>query len=93
MRYFEHYTEGVNVEAELRERNVVLDEEAYYSLRRRTIGVRPTCATFDWCLEIDLPDYVFDDPVLNAIMEKAMDLVFISNVRHPHVACIVSTVY
>jgi len=73
------YVETVGKEAELREKNEVLDIPGYVALRRETGAVRPCFDLVEYCLGLDLPAYVHDDPVFNSGYNAAMDLVSWAN--------------
>lgn len=82
-RFIDHfcsYVEIVGKEAELREKNEVLDIPGYVTFRRETSAVRACFDLVEYCLGIDLPQYVHDDPVFISGYNAAMDLVFWANV-------------
>jgi len=73
------YVEIVGKEAELREKNEVLDIPSYVTFRRETSAVRPCFDLVEYCLGLDLPRYVHDDPVFNGGYNAAMDLICWAN--------------
>ncbi|KAK7452149.1 hypothetical protein VKT23_012254 [Stygiomarasmius scandens] len=83
-RFIQHYCDyaiEVHTEAVLRGKNEVLDFSSYLSFRRETSGVRYTFDTVEYCLGLDLPQYVHDDPVFVTASTAGMDLIFWTNVR------------
>lgn len=74
------YIEAVTREAELREEGKVLDLASYTPLRRENSAVRLCFGLFEYCLGLDLPDEVFEDPVFISLYRAAMDMVCWSNV-------------
>ncbi|KIJ31531.1 hypothetical protein M422DRAFT_125844, partial [Sphaerobolus stellatus SS14] len=73
---FYKYTEVVETEAKLREKNEVLDIPDYVALRREISAVRTCFDLVEYCLDLDLPDYVHKDPIFVCGYNAAMDLVF-----------------
>lgn len=80
IRNFCKYVEIVGTEAELREKNQVLDINGYIHFRRETSAVRTCFDLVEYCLGLDLPEYVHEDPVFISGYNAAMDLVFWANV-------------
>ena len=78
---FCNYVEAVGTEAGLRAKNEILDITTYISFRRETSALRLTFDLVQYCLGIDLPQYVHDDPVFASGYNAAMDLVCWTNVR------------
>nr|A0A5Q0QSI8.1 RecName: Full=Sesquiterpene synthase Agr5; AltName: Full=Terpene cyclase Agr5; Flags: Precursor [Cyclocybe aegerita]QGA30881.1 sesquiterpene synthase Agr5 [Cyclocybe aegerita] len=76
---FCNYVEVVGREAELREKNEVLDIPNYVTFRRETSAVRTCFDLVEYCLDLDLPQYVHDDPVFISGYNAGMDLVFWAN--------------
>lgn len=58
----------------------ILDIPSYIALRRETSGVYPTFDLVEYCLGIDLPQSIHDDPVFLAGYKAAADLVLWTNV-------------
>lgn len=75
------YIEAVSIEAELREQGKVLDLKPYIHLRRENSAIRLCFELFEMCLGIDLPDYVFEDPIFMTVYFAACDHVAWANVR------------
>ncbi|KAF5366980.1 hypothetical protein D9758_003966 [Tetrapyrgos nigripes] len=73
------YIECVSREAELRERGEVLDVESFTHLRRENSAIRLCFGLFEYCLGIDLPPKVFDDPTFMEAYWAAADLVCWAN--------------
>ncbi|KAI0077885.1 terpenoid synthase [Panus rudis PR-1116 ss-1] len=81
-RFLQHckdYVDGFTKEAELREHNVVLDSASYEALRRENSAVRFCFGLFGYVLGLDLPDYIFNDPVMMSMHLAAVDTVCWSN--------------
>jgi hypothetical protein len=77
------YVDLVGREAVQRERDEVLDIPGYVAFRRETSAVRTCFDLVEYCLGLDLPQRVHDDPVFVSGYNAAMDLVFWANVRGP----------
>ena len=80
---FCNYVVIVGKEAELREKNEVLDIPNYLIFRRETSAVRTSFDLVEYCLDLNLPQYVHDDPVFISGYNAGMDLVFLANVKFP----------
>ncbi|KZT69363.1 terpenoid synthase [Daedalea quercina L-15889] len=75
----EDYVNAISLEAELRERNEVPDMEAFIALRRENSGV-PFCIGAVGCaLRLDLPDKIFEHPLMRRLHHAAADMVALSN--------------
>jgi len=74
------FTNGVAEQAELRrEHTIHTDLDAYFRLRRQTIGCSPSFALAE--MELSIPDGIRYHPVLVEIEDVVKDVVFIVNVR------------
>jgi len=83
-RFIQHYCDyavEIHTEAVLRDKSEVLDFSSYLSFRRETSGVRYTFDIVEYCLGLNLPQYVHDDPVFATASTAGMDLIFWTNVR------------
>ncbi|KAE9386743.1 terpenoid synthase [Gymnopus androsaceus JB14] len=81
-RFIDHfcsYVELVGKEAELREERKVLDIQGYIALRRETSAVRTCFDLVEYCLGINLPQDIHDDPVFIGGYNAAMDLIYWAN--------------
>ncbi|KAE9402444.1 terpenoid synthase [Gymnopus androsaceus JB14] len=81
-RFIEHFCSYVKVvgkEAELREENKILDIQDYITLRRETSAVRTCFDLVEYCLGINLPQDVHEDPVFIGGYNAAMDLIYWAN--------------
>jgi hypothetical protein len=78
-----NYVDTVGKEAELREKNEVLDIPNYVIFRRETSAIRPCFDLVEYCLDLDLPQYVHDDPLFISGYNAGMDLIFWANVKFP----------
>ncbi|KAJ7355856.1 terpenoid synthase [Mycena albidolilacea] len=73
------FFEAVNIQTHMRDTECIPDLESYIALRRDTSGCKPCWALIEYALDIDLPDFVFDDPVIMALNQSTNDLVTWSN--------------
>ncbi|KAJ7473082.1 isoprenoid synthase domain-containing protein, partial [Mycena galericulata] len=69
----------VGTEVILREENEVLDIPSYVAFRRETSTVRTCFDLVEYCAGLDIPQYVYEDPVFISGYNAAMDLVFWTN--------------
>ncbi|KAF7294122.1 Terpene cyclase [Mycena chlorophos] len=76
---FEMFFEAVNVQAKWRDADIVPDLETYIAIRRDTSGCKPCWALIEYGLDIDLPDFVAEDPVIMSLNQSTNDLVTWSN--------------
>jgi hypothetical protein len=74
------FFESVNTQARARDNGIVLDIESYIDLRRDTSGCKPVFDLIEYALDIELPEYVVNDPIIKALNEGSNDLVTWSNV-------------
>ena len=74
------FFEAVNTQARARDNGIVLDIESYIDLRRDTSGCKPVFDLIEYALDIELPEYVANDPIIKALNEGSNDLVTWSNV-------------
>ncbi|KAJ7772948.1 terpenoid synthase [Mycena maculata] len=75
----ELFFEAVNIQAEMRDAGIIPDLESYIDVRRDTSGCKPCWALIEYALDIDLPDYVVENPVMMALNQSTNDLVTWSN--------------
>ena len=80
------YVEAVAVEAELRERDEVLDVASFQPLRRENSAIRVCFGLFEFALGIDLPDAVFADQTFMSLYWAAADMVCWANVGSLRIA-------
>ncbi|KAF9449584.1 terpenoid synthase [Macrolepiota fuliginosa MF-IS2] len=73
------FFESVNIQARARDQGDVPDLESYIDVRRDTSGCKPCWALIEYALDIDLPDYVVEHPVIEALNQYTNDLVTWSN--------------
>ncbi|KAF9818594.1 hypothetical protein IEO21_02699 [Rhodonia placenta] len=78
-KHCESYVNAFSVEAELRERDEILDIDSYIRLRRENSAVRCCFGLFGYVLGIDLPDSIFEHPVFMRMHLAAVDMVCWSN--------------
>ncbi|KAJ7080410.1 terpenoid synthase [Mycena belliarum] len=74
------FFEAVKTQTWQRDTEVILNLEEYIELRRDTSGCKPCWALIEYAMDIDLPDFVADNPVIMALNQSANDLVTWSNV-------------
>ncbi|CCL98795.1 uncharacterized protein FIBRA_00800 [Fibroporia radiculosa] len=79
IQHCEDYVNAVAVEAELRERKEVLSLDAYILSRRNNSGTKPCLDLFGYVLGVDIPDEVYEHPVLMRMYLAAADMVSLSN--------------
>ncbi|KAL1612136.1 hypothetical protein SLS60_000359 [Paraconiothyrium brasiliense] len=76
-RYFEQLV--VQVDLEARGASLTCDVDAYFDLRRGTIGVYPAITLAEWAGNIKVPQKAYDHPSLQKCMQVAADLVILVN--------------
>lgn len=74
-RYFEKLL--VQVDLEARGASLTCDVDAYFDLRRGTIGVYPAITLAEWAGDIKVPQKAYDHPSLQKCMQVAADLVIL----------------
>ncbi|KIL64403.1 hypothetical protein M378DRAFT_186710 [Amanita muscaria Koide BX008] len=74
------YTHAVEKEAELRERNIVLDVDSYIQHRRNNSGVYCCFSLAEYAQGTDLPDEVFNDPIFMQLHNSACDMICWHNI-------------
>jgi len=77
---FDAYTNSIILEAEDRASGHLRTVNDYLILRRDTCGAKPTFSFFG--LGLNIPDAVFEHPLMISLIENATDLVAITNVSH-----------
>ena len=77
---FNDYTKSIILEAEDRVAGHQRTVNDYLILRRDTCGAKPTFSFFG--LGLNIPDEVFDNPLMISLIENATDLIAITNVSH-----------
>jgi hypothetical protein len=77
---FDDYTKSIILEAEDRVANHQRTVNDYLVLRRDTCGAKPTFSFFG--LGLNIPNAVFDNPIMISLIENATDLIAITNVSH-----------
>jgi terpene synthase-like protein len=80
----ENYIACTSREADYRETGEMLELEPYKNHRRENSAIQLCFALFEYCLGIDLPDEVFEDPVFARLYRTAADMVWLANVCLPH---------
>ena len=77
---FNAYTKSIILEAEDRVAGHQRTVNDYMNLRRDTCGAKPTFSFFG--LGLNIPDAVFEHPLMISLVENATDLIAITNVSH-----------
>ena len=77
---FDTYTNAVILEAEDRTVGRLRTVNEYIILRRDTCGAKPTFSFFG--LGLNIPDIVFEHPLVMSLIEDAADLIAVTNVSH-----------
>ena len=57
------------------------DMDSYVRFRRDASGCKPCFTLIEYANGLDLPDEIFEDPIVCALQETANDIVSWSNVR------------
>ncbi|KAJ6501917.1 isoprenoid synthase domain-containing protein [Mycena sanguinolenta] len=73
------FFEAVNIQAHMRDTDCIPDIESYIAIRRDTSGCLPCWALIEYSLDIALPEFVAEDPVIKALNQSTNDLVTWSN--------------
>ena len=84
LKHNEDYVDAFSLEAELREKDVVLNRITYDSLRRENSAVRTCFGLISYVLGQELPDDVYEHPVFVDMHLAAVDMVSWSNVSVSH---------
>jgi len=79
---FDDYTKSIILEAEDRVANHQRTVNDYLVLRRDTCGAKPTFSFFG--LGLNIPNAVFDNPLMISLIENATDLIAITNDMHSY---------
>jgi hypothetical protein len=77
----ETYFQAVHQQASYRADGTIPDLETYIWERRETSGCKPAFDLIEYALNLELPEYVVEHPVISALNHSANDLVSWSNVR------------
>lgn len=73
------FTTAVVQQAQDRAQNYMRTVDEYFLIRRDTIGAKPAFAVLEFGL--NLPDEVFEDPVIQTLTDVCIDLIILSNVQ------------
>jgi alpha-muurolene/germacrene-A/gamma-muurolene synthase len=76
----EQFFESVNLQAQARDAGIIPDLESYIDVRRDTSGCKSAFDLIEYSMGIDLPEYVHEHPVIEALKQGSNDLVTWSNV-------------
>ncbi|KAI0823518.1 terpenoid synthase [Trametes gibbosa] len=75
----ELFFEAVHQQARDRDAGIIPDLESYISVRRDTSGCKPVFDLIEYSMDIDLPGFVVEHPIIKALNQGANDLVTWSN--------------
>jgi hypothetical protein len=75
------FFQGVTQECRDRKSGSLPDLESYILLRRDTSGCKPCFVLIEYANNLDIPDDVLEDPILNDIIGAANDFISWANVR------------
>ncbi|KAI5124084.1 hypothetical protein M0805_003911 [Coniferiporia weirii] len=73
------FFEAVHIQATHREEDEIPDLESYIDVRRDESGCKPVFDLIEYALDIDLPDFVVEHPIIKALNQGSNDLVTWSN--------------
>ncbi|KAG5335594.1 hypothetical protein C0989_000920, partial [Termitomyces sp. Mn162] len=75
----DEYTASVVQEAEDRAQSYIRSIDEYFHVRRKTVGVKPSLALFQFGL--NLPDDVLEDPIIERLTNACIDMIILDNVK------------
>ncbi|KAH0584468.1 hypothetical protein H2248_010004 [Termitomyces sp. 'cryptogamus'] len=73
----DEYTASVVQEAEDRAQSYIRSIDEYFHVRRKTVGVKPSLALFQFGL--NLPDDVLEDPIIERLTNACIDMIILDN--------------
>ncbi|KAG6895365.1 hypothetical protein C0992_001627, partial [Termitomyces sp. T32_za158] len=73
------FTAAVAGQAQDRAQNYIRNIDEYFLIRRDTLGAGPAFAVLEFGL--NLPDEVFEDPVIRTLTNVCIDLIILGNVQ------------
>ncbi|KAG8873853.1 hypothetical protein FRB97_006409 [Tulasnella sp. 331] len=79
LEYFDQYVQAVHAQVLNRAKNHIPDLENWIKLRRDTGGLKMCFAIGEFGLNLDLPDEVFECPLIRVMENCANDVVVLSN--------------
>ncbi|PPQ93592.1 hypothetical protein CVT25_005472 [Psilocybe cyanescens] len=79
---FDAYTTSIIQEADDRAAGHIRNVEDYFILRRDTCGAKPSFSFY--ALGLNIPDDVFENPLVISMLEGATDLIAITNDMHSY---------
>ncbi|KAJ7123606.1 terpenoid synthase [Mycena epipterygia] len=74
---FAEYTNSVVKQAEDRDQNIIRSVDGYLSVRRDTIGAKPSFAVLEF--DMDLPTEVMEEPSMVSLTNTTIDLLILGN--------------
>ncbi|KAF9562678.1 terpenoid synthase [Agrocybe pediades] len=74
IRAYEAFSESQIMQSRQRSRNTILPVGDFIALRRSTIGAALVEAMVEYSLDINLPDYVFENEVVKALSDATTDI-------------------
>jgi alpha-muurolene/germacrene-A/gamma-muurolene/(+)-delta-cadinol synthase len=78
----ELYLVAVHEQARHRDTNEIPTTQAYVDLRRLSSGCKPLFDLLEFSLDMQLPDYVIEDPLMKTMKDCVNDFVAFSNVSN-----------
>ena len=78
LEYYSQYTQAVVQQAQDRYEDHVRTVDEYFSVRRDTIGAKPSFAILE--LDLNLPQEVLDHPVIKEMEILSTDMIILGNV-------------
>lgn len=75
----QEFFEAISIQAKTRAANAVPDLESYIDCRRDTSACKPCWALIEYLHDVDLPDYVAEHPIIEALGQATNDMVSWSN--------------
>ncbi|KAI5835131.1 terpenoid synthase [Schizophyllum commune Tattone D] len=74
-KHSEDYVNACAVEAQLRDEGKILSIQEFLPVRRDNSGVRPGFDLIEYCLGIDLPEFVFENPTFQEFYWASLDMI------------------
>ncbi|KAG6879127.1 hypothetical protein C0992_005014 [Termitomyces sp. T32_za158] len=77
MKSLDNFTKAVATQAHDRALDYIRDIDEYLLIRRETIGAKQAFIVLEF--ELNLPDEVFEDPIIQDFIDACVDLIILSN--------------
>ncbi|KAG6879126.1 hypothetical protein C0992_005013 [Termitomyces sp. T32_za158] len=82
IKSFDDFTKAVVTQAHDRALEYVRDIDEYLPIRRETIGAKQAFIALEF--DLNLPDEVFEDPIIQSVIDACSDLISLDNDLHSH---------